>query len=486
MRIAFINVTPLLSTGRIMVTQCRQAMRRGHQALLCYGRDSAPGDIPSLKIGSDSVIKYTSIKKEKNWRYDKRRKGKVNPSLKTWVARREQKTYLQSNKIIKRMSATFQKISRYSPHVFFHMAGTRLFDRTGFYSKNATKKFVKTLAIYKPDLIHLHNLHGYYLHIETLFNYIKENDIPVVWTLHDCWAYTGHCAYYTGVKNAVPIKKSRTKTQNNCERWLIGCGQCSQMRHYPSSIFVDQSAKNWVDKRIIFNNVPHMVITTPSIWLKEEVKRSFLQDYPIYAMPNGIDLSEFHPCNDERYLHDVVMHHGLNNINSEYILLSVAAVWDERKGLHALFDLAALLGKDYTVVLVGLDDEQLNTMPDGNVIGLPRTRNIKELCALYTAANLYVTLSEAETMGMTLVEALSCGTQALCYDVTAMPEIVDDEVGAVVEGGNLYAAADAARELCKNPKSAQACMQRAKRYDSEGRTYKYIELYEAMYNHMKD
>lgn len=426
MRIAQINVVSSLSTGRIAVQLCRLAQEAGHKALLCHSRDHAPKDIASYRMGC--------------------------------------------------LADTYA-----------HMALARLTDRSGFFSRLATRRLVRQLKLYKPDLIHLHNLHGYYLHLPTLFAYLKEADIPVVWTLHDCWAFTGHCAYYTMAVGAPPAegqKRRRAQAQTiGCERWISGCGHCVRRKSYPASLFWDQSARNWREKRALFTGLEHMVLTTPSQWLQDQVKRSFLKNYPVYTLPNGIDLQTFRPCADEDFMDLVFRSYGLDRTGGRKLVLSVAAVWEERKGLEDLIALAQALGPEYCVAAVGLDGAQMEALPKNTVLGIRRTGNVNDLCALYTAADLCVSTSHEETMGMTLVEALACGTQVLCYNATALPEIVTGEVGEVVPLGDIQALADATRRLCAAPKSAQACMARAAEYESTRRFRAYIRLYENMYRH---
>ncbi len=424
MRIAQINVVASLSTGRIAVALCRTAMQAGHRALLCHSRDHAPSDVPSYRIGG--------------------------------------------------------RCQRY-----LDMFLTRVSDRAGFFSRRATRALIRQLESYRPDLIHLHNLHGYYLHLPTLFRYLKKKDLPVVWTLHDCWAYTGHCAYYSTAQNAPPPDGTRRRAQaaQGCERWLTGCGKCVRRRAYPSSWLLDQSARNWRDKRALFTGLKHMVLATPSDWLHDEVKRSFLGRYPVYTLPNGIDLNDFGPCADELFMHDVVRFYGLEQAGGRQLVLSAAAVWDDRKGLDDLIDLSEALGPEYCVAAVGLDEYQIASLPKGTVLGIRRTGNLRDLCALYTAADVYLSASHEESMGMTLVEALACGTQVVCYDATAMPEIVTPEVGEVVALGDIPALADAVRSLCAAPRSAAACRARAADFEASRCFGAYLRLYENMYRH---
>ncbi|MDD3333962.1 MAG: glycosyltransferase [Eubacteriales bacterium] len=421
MRIAHINVIGGLSTGRIATELCRAAMKEGHRTLFCFARDYCPEDVPSLRIGDKA-------------------------------------------------------------DTLLHGGLARLSDRSGFFSKRATRKLVRQLKEYKPDLIHLHNLHGYYLHLPTLFDYLRKEDIPTVWTLHDCWAFTGHCAYYTMAQNAPPIDGERRRGKTTgCQRWQSGCGKCPLKHLYPKSLFLDQSARNWREKRELFTGLPHLVLTTPSEWLKGQVKQSFLGKYPIYALPNGIDLTAFVPCVDQRYMENVVRHFRLDRYGDRPIVLSVAGVWEPRKGLEDLIELAELLGEDYCVAAVGLDEYQITSLPPNTVVGLPRAGNLNDLCALYTAAQVYVSTSHEETMGMTLVEALACGTQVLCYNATAMPEVVTPQVGETVPLGDVRAMGEAVCRLCAQPKSPEDCRARAMGYDAPTRFAEYIKLYNAMY-----
>ena len=425
MRIAHINVVASLSTGRIAAALCRLTEQAGHKALLCYSRDYAPGDVHSFAFG-----------------------GKVG--------------------------------------IYLHAGLSRVTDRAGFYSRRATRSLIRQLEQYKPDLVHLHNLHGYYLHLPTLFDWLKQKDLPVVWTLHDCWAFTGHCAYYTLAKDAPSQNARRRRAEvhtTGCDRWQYGCGQCVLKHSYPSSLVMDQSARNWKEKRELFTGLRHMVLTTPSEWLRDEVKQSFLKNYPVYALPNGLDLTAFQPCGDEVFMHDVAKHYGLEETGGRHLVLSVAAVWDERKGLDDLVDLADALGDEYCVAAVGVDEYQQAYLQKTKVLGVKRTGNLNDLCALYTAADVYVSASREETMGMTLVEALACGTQVICFDATAMPEIVTPEVGEVVPVGDTAAMADAVRRLCAQPKDASACLARANEYEASARFSAYIRLYENMYRH---
>lgn len=416
--------------------------------MICHSRDYAPKDVISYRIGSGVRL--------------------AEPSGR-----------------IKQIAAGAADQLRCKMNTYVHLGLSRLTDRTGFFSKRATRRLVRQLELFKPDIVHLHNLHGYYLHLPTLFDYLKKNDMPVVWTLHDCWAYTGHCAYYTTAVDAPPqgpVKKHRAEYHTlGCDRWQSGCGHCVLRKSYPASWKLDMSARNWQDKRNLFQGLKHMVLTTPSQWLCDEVKQSFLKEYPTYVFANGLDLNTFKPCPSDEYMHQAARSYGLDRTDGRKLVLSVAAVWDERKGLDELIDLAEKLGPEYCVAAVGLDEKQIESLPKNTVLGIRRTGNVNDLCALYTAADVYVSASCEETFGMTLIESMACGTQVICYDATALPELVTDEVGEVVPVHDVDALADAVRRLCAEPKSGRACIEHAQSYDLNERFNAYMRLYEKMY-----
>jgi glycosyltransferase involved in cell wall biosynthesis len=311
-----------------------------------------------------------------------------------------------------------------------------------------------------------------------LIDYLREADIPVVWTLHDSWAYTGHCAYYHyPIKPyTTPAAAPHAAAPTACLRWQKGCERCPLKRSYPASYVLDQSSRNYMEKWSLFTSLRRLALATPSQWLHNEAAQSFLGSYPIHTLPNAIDLSVFTPCCDERLLQRTILRYGLDKLGERRLVLSVAAKWDERKGLEDLKALSKTLGPGYCVVAVGLDEKQRKSLPEG-MLGLPRTADVQELCALYTAADLYVSMSQGETMGMTLLEAMACGTQVLCYDSSAMPELLTPDCGETVPVGDIAAAADAVRILCSQPKDPLACMERAARYTPDRCYEGYMELY---------
>jgi len=342
-----------------------------------------------------------------------------------------------------------------------HGIKTRLFDRHGFGSKNATLQLVKELAQIKPDLIHLHNLHGYYLHIGVLFEYLKEVQLPVVWTFHDCWPFTGHCSFFD---------------RYNCTKWQTVCHHCPNTKGYPASLGIDNSRRNYRDKKSIFNGLDNCTIVTPSEWLADHVNHSFLGNYPVKCIHNGIDLEVFSPtANSESILANY-------QINSTPFILGVASTWDLRKGLKDFEKLALRKDKPFLVVLVGLSKNQIESLPTG-VIGIARTENTAELAALYAAATVFVNPSYVDNFPTTNLEALACGTPVITYNTGGSPEAIDAETGIVVEKGDLNGLYGAIVQICSKGKDFYTgkCRERAVRYfNKEDRYTDYLELYQSM------
>lgn len=297
--------------------------------------------------------------------------------------------------------------------VKLHGVYTRITDKTGFASKKVTRKLIGKLQQIKPDILHLHNLHGYYLNIELLFNYIRENNIKVVWTLHDCWAFTGHCAYFDMV---------------GCEKWKTGCYDCEQKKTYPSSLIKDNSHWNWEKKRYLFTNL-NITIVTPCKWLKNIVQQSFFKEYPIEVIYNGIDLNIFHPTKtdfEEKY-----------NLQGKYVILGVASEWTDRKGLKDFIKLEKMLDRTkYRIVLVGLMQKQIKELPD-TIISIERTQNIQELVGIYTRANVFFNPTYEDNFPTTNLEAIACGTPIITYNTGGSPEVVTEKTGAVCKVGDL-------------------------------------------------
>lgn len=282
----------------------------------------------------------------------------------------------------------------------FHGFYTRMFDKTGFASWSATKKLLHILDEINPDIIHLHNIHGYYLNVEILFEYIKKRNIKVVWTLHDCWPVTGHCAYFDLIK---------------CQKWKTGCHDCEQKMTYPKSMFLDSSIWNWKKKRELFTGL-EIHIVTPSKWLKRIVLESYLKEYPISIINNGIDLNTFKRIyKDEsrkKYSPD-----------GKPIVLGVASEWTERKGLSDFVELSKR-NQDIQFVVVGVTKEQMMNFPK-SLLGVSRTNNVNELVELYSIADVFYNPTYEDNFPTTNLEALACGTPVVTYDTGGSPECID-------------------------------------------------------------
>jgi hypothetical protein len=251
--------------------------------------------------------------------------------------------------------------------VAWHGFITRIFDRHGLASNCATKQFIKEIKRIKPDVIHIHNIHGYFLNYKILFNFLAQSGIPVIWTIHDCWLFTGHCYHYSYIK---------------CNKWQTECNNCPQKKSFPASILVDRSKKNFYDKSKYFNSISKdkFLLVTVSNWMKEEVKKSFLKNNNLIVINNGIDLSifKYYPDNNikEKY-----------NITQKYILLGVASIWSKEKGLDDFIELSKYLNDDEIIVLVGVNDDIMRRLPN-NILGIKRTENILELAKLYSGATM--------------------------------------------------------------------------------------------------
>lgn len=297
-----------------------------------------------------------------------------------------------------------------------HALQTRLFDTHGFGSKKATQKFLEWAEDYKPDLLWLHNLHGYYINVEMLFEWIKQHsELQVKWTLHDCWAFTGHCAYFT---------------MAGCEQWKKHCTECSQLHKYPSCIGKSSVSNNFERKRKAFTGVKNMTLITPSKWLANLAKQSFLKEYPVEVHYNTIDTEIFRPTpSDFRKMY---------NLDDKIIVLGVASIWEERKGLLDFYELRKLLDERYIIVLVGLSKKQSEQLPKG-IVNIARTNSSQELAEIYTAADILVNPTYEDNYPTVNLEAQACGTPVLTYRTGGSPESVPRE--NVFEVGDIISVA---------------------------------------------
>lgn len=365
MKVLLINsVCGVRSTGRIVTELAEQYMAQGHEVKIAYGRERTPEQYQAItyRIGTDLDVKMNGLK-------------------------------------------------------------VRVFDNEGFNAQRQTQAFLKWAEMYDPDVVWLHNLHGYYLNIEQLFQWIKSRThMEIRWTLHDCWAFTGHCAHFSLVK---------------CERWKTACCQCSQTKEYPKSIFSDHSAENYRRKREAFCGVENMTLVTPSYWLADLVKQSFLKEYPVEVEHNTIDTDVFQPTIGdfrERY-----------SMQNKKIVLGVASAWNDKKGFSDFLKLSKLLDESYVIVLVGLSPRQLQQLPP-SIIGIERTDSVSQLAEIYTTADVFVNLTYEDTYPTVNLEAQACGTPCLTYCTGGSVETVAPD--NVVEQGNLSAMVTKIHSVC--------------------------------------
>lgn len=346
-------------------------------------------------------------------------------------------------------------------NIVTHVLQARFLDRHGLGSKNATKKFLNKVDGINPDIIHLHNIHGYYLNYELLFEYLSKANIPIIWTLHDCWAFTGHCAYYSFY---------------GCEKWKTFCYECALKKTYPSSLLMDSSTKNFLDKKRLFTLPKKMILVPVSVWLAKEVAKSFLgKKYEIQVIHNGIDINVFSPTEVKT---------NTLNLDGKKIILGVANIWDERKGLKDFVKLRELLSDDYIIMLIGLSKKQCASLPKG-IIGIERTNNIQELAGYYSIAEVFVNPTWEDNFPTTNLEALACGTPVITYRTGGSPEAVSCETGFVVKQGDFNAVISAINEIRMKgkPYYFQACRERAiQNFNKFDRYQEYIDLYKKVLN----
>ncbi|MFN3272763.1 MAG: glycosyltransferase [Cloacibacterium caeni] len=386
--------------------------------------------------------------------------GRITEGIGQEIINKGWESYIAYGRYANPSSSHLIKIGNKIDH-YFHAFLTRLTDKHGLGSKYYTNKLIREIKKIDPDIIHLHNIHGYYINLQILFNYLRKSNKPVVWTLHDCWSFTGHCSYYEYVE---------------CSKWLTGCYSCPQKREYPKSILFDRSKQNYADKKRIFNSVENLTIVPVSKWLEGEVKKSFLKNHNIVTIQNGIDLEKFYPRENsdeifERY-----------NIGGKKIILGVASTWDKRKGLEYFFKVAEMLPENLQIILVGLSESQLKSLPP-KIIGIKRTESIDQLAELYSVASVFVNPTLEDTYPTTNLEAIACGTPVITFKSGGSPESVNDATGVVVEKGNI---AELLQEILKitdigKERFYSPCRTYAlENFDKKQKFQEYIDLYKKL------
>ncbi len=386
------------STGRICADIYYRLVNYGHEGVIAYGRGISPENVSTIRIGSNLDI-------------------------------------------------------------YMHGMYSRLTDKHGFASEKATINLVHQIQKYDPDIIHLHNIHGYYISIPVLFDYLSKSNKPVVWTLHDCWSFTGHCAHYEYIK---------------CMKWKEGCFDCPQKKEYPASFLQDNSNFNYREKKKLFTSIEELTIITPSNWLARQVKSSFLNKYDIVTINNGINLDAFKPMT----ISNNMKHGVLEKIpENSFIVLGVANVWTEKKGFSFFLKLAKMLSEKDTIILVGLNEKQLEKIPS-NIIGIEQTDSVSELAMLYSLADLYINFTLEEVLGLTNIEALACGTPVLTFNSGGSPECIDDTCGYIIERGDLHAVLESINKVKNSLSTKNACIRRAKQFKASDKFEEYFSLYQ--------
>lgn len=386
-----INVTANWgSTGKIAEAIGRSAMEKGWESYIAYGRMMNPSNSKLIKIGS--------------------------------------------------------KVDNY-----IHFACNRLLDMEGRSSCKATKSLVRQIAEIKPDVVHLHNIHDHFLNYRILFEYLNQTNIKVVWTFHDCWAFTGHCYHFV---------------QQNCMKWQKECSDCVQRNK-----FVDRSRENFQLKNRLFAGCKNLTIVPCSEWIGDFVKESFLKDKRIHVIHNGVDLNTFKMLSGDK---------SLRVEQGSFRIVAVSNVWLPYKGIFDIFKLRRILSDDYEITMVGLAKEQLKILPAG-IRGVTRTQNVEELVHLYNEADVLINPTYADTFPTVNLEALACGTPVITYHTGGSPEAVDARTGVVVEQGNVDMLAEVIRRMKAQPLFSVDCRKRAEEYFDKHKCFmEYVRLYEEL------
>ncbi len=404
MKIVQINVASYGSTGRIMYQVQEKSLSEGYDSLSFFGRGNAPeGDFVTERMTGNASVAWHGIK-------------------------------------------------------------ARFFDKMGHASYFSTKKLVKRLKAEKPDIVHLHNLHGYFINLKVLFKYLKESKVQVVWTMHDCWPITGGCAYFL---------------ECGCDKWKEGCNKCSQTHFYPKR-YIDKSKREYNFKKKLFTGLENLTITTPSNWLADIVKKSFMKDYPVKVVYNGINVDVFKPYGAET---DTKTREWLGISENGKMILGVANVWDERKRMASLLKLAVdLKEQNVSIVIVGLSEKQKEALPEG-IIGITRTQNQEQLARIYSAADVFVSTSVEESFSLVVGEAMASGTPIVCVDGGGCSELISDEIGIVVPRDDREALKEAVGKiLAENKDFTEACRNRCvENYSCQAMVDGYMSVYREIY-----
>lgn len=339
--------------------------------------------------------------------------------------------------------------------IYWHGIQTRLFDNHCLNSSYfATKRLILQIERIRPSIIILHHIHGYYLNMNVLFRYLSNSNIPKIWIFHDCWSFTGHCAHFENI---------------NCEKWLDQCFDCPQKKEYPKSIFLDRSRRNYLIKKQLFSNIPNMHIVSVSNWMKDQVLKSFLKEYPVSVINNGVNTEIFKPID---YSGLFIKYPKMKN---KKIILGVASTWDRKKGFNDFFYISNKINSSYVIVLVGLNKKQMKTLHH-NMIGVERTENIEELTSFYSAAEVFVNPTYEDTFPTTNIEALACGTPVITYNTGGSVESISEDVGRIVEKGDIDNLIEKIISIDKQKYTNNCRIKALEKYDKNIQFQQYVDL----------
>ena len=331
-----------------------------------------------------------------------------------------------------------------------HTLYSRISDSEGLHSINATKKLIAQLVNFSPDIVHLHNIHGHYISYQILMQWLKDCNIPIVWTMHDCWAFTGHCCHYTA---------------NKCDKWKNGCIDCKYSYTYPHSIS-SQSKRNFELKRELFSSLPNLTIVAVSSWLANELKQSFLNKFPIEVIHNRIDPEIFKP-----------MPHSSNG---KFRILGVASHWGENKNIEFFNHLANKISIDKEIIIVGDIPMKRRLQLHKNITHIGKFHSAEKLAEIYSSADVFINPSREETFGMTTIEAMACDTPVIVNNATALPEVITPDTGYAIDINDIDAVYDMLQHIKNNPNHFANCRQHIiNNYALNHMTSQYLKLYQS-------
>ena len=330
-----------------------------------------------------------------------------------------------------------------------------IFGTNGCFSYFSTKRLIKRIKEFNPNIIHIHTIHGGYINIKLFTKFLKKTNAKIVWTFHDCWPFTGRCPYFDIY---------------NCNNWKTGCKKCPYSKsEYPRVLF-NKSSKMWKLKNQCFSNIPNLLIVTPSMWLEQLTKQSFFAQYPSVVINNGIDLNDFKPTES-----DLKKRYSLND--EDHLVLGVSFAWGKRKGLDVFNSLAKRLPDNYRIMLVGTNSS-VDSQLDKRIISLHRTDSQIELAKIYTAADVFVNPTREDNYPTVNMESLACGTPVLTFKTGGSPEMVDSTCGNVIDCDDIESLEKEIIRTCENkPYSQEECLKKSRDFESKAAFVKYIDLY---------